>query len=153
TNKWLEAMVAANVIGGHNPDGTAKNGCLQYDKHAIVGIYDLASGKYLPVAAIEKEIEHKIGKLPKGHYSWKALQNDRAKAEKIAEYFKQLSTETTFGALLAKKFLEQLYDIAKQIVSSGAANQLEDVDKILKNGFFHLYGPSQIPTFLSGDKA
>lgn len=32
-------------------------------------------------------------------------------------------------------------DIADNLVKDGIANQIEDVNAVLENGFFHLYGP------------
>ena len=47
----------------------------------------------------------------------------------------------TLGAVLAIKYLKRSKEIGQYLVDSGIAQNAEDVNGVLKNGFYHLYGP------------
>jgi 3-hydroxyacyl-CoA dehydrogenase len=81
-----------------------------------------------------------IGPLPPGHLSWKALAKDRDKESKIKSYMQQLHMETTCGAQLAMTLLKGTRDSARTLVQEGVAASARDVDVVLKEGFYHLYG-------------
>lgn len=148
SNKWLEAMVSNGIKGGQNADGTQKDGCFQYDKHTIVGVYDLDSKKYVPLSSFKQDIENKLGRLPIEYSSWKKLQGDEDKNKKLQNYFRQLFKDSNTGSVLTRKFLENLEKIAKGLVETKVANKIDDVDMVLKSGFFHLYGSHQIAGYL-----
>ena len=45
------------------------------------------------------------------------------------------------GAQLAVNYLKASKAIGEALVSDGVANNPEDVNGVMTNGFFHLYGP------------
>jgi hypothetical protein len=45
------------------------------------------------------------------------------------------------GAELAKAYLKRSDEIGKFLVSSGVANNEEDVNTVMLTGFYHAYGP------------
>ncbi len=85
------------------------------------------------------KIDDFLGPLPEGHSSWKALQKDPAKNEKLKLYFENLFKSTTPGSELAQAFLINSRNIAKKLVETKVAQSLGDVDLVLINGFYHLY--------------
>jgi hypothetical protein len=42
---------------------------------------------------------------------------------------------------LALAYLKRSKEIGNQLVDQGVANKAEDVNGVLLNGFYHLYGP------------
>lgn len=140
-DQWLDAMVVAKAVGGQNPDGSQKNGCFQYEKQTIKAVYSLDEKQYKPIdtALIEK----KVGKIPIELPSWKSLQADRDKEAKLSQYFNRLMQTDSLGADLARAFLENSQHAGNGLVQAGIARKQEDVDMVLQNGFFHLYGSAQ----------
>lgn len=88
------------------------------------------------------QCNQELGHLPKEHVSWKTLQKDPDKDIKLQAYFDNLRLDSSCGAELAKEFLRKSIEISHHLVQSGVAARSEDVDVVLKNGFFHLYGPT-----------
>jgi len=56
-------------------------------------------------------------------------------------HFDYLSSSPDEGAKLAIDYLKASKAIGEQLVADGVANNPEDVNGVLTNGFFHLYGP------------
>jgi len=139
----LNRMAAAGVMGGQNSDGSQKNGFLHYKGGRPTGIYSLQRGGYVMFADDDwgKTLNGKLGSLPEGHAPWRALLMDAAKDGKLAVYFKNLSQSDTPGAGLAKKYLVRAREIGEKLVSDGVANSADDVNGVMMNGFYHLYGP------------
>lgn len=137
---WLETMCASGAIGGQLPNGVQKNGCFQYENSAIKGIYNLEKKTYEPIDALKNECKELIEPFPLGHHPWKNLQSDPDKDKKIVHYLNTLQETKTFGAQLATLFFQKSQEIALNLVRSHVADSEHDVDMVLKNGFFHLYG-------------
>lgn len=131
----IDAMMVSGIKGGQYPDGSQKNGFLQYQKHALTGVYSLENREYMPLTA---EIIALLGPMPKEHTSWKALQNDPHKKERLKQHFEALEQVDTLGAKLAKAYLSNSRAIAQGLVNSGVATKLEDVEAVLREGFFHI---------------
>ena len=87
------------------------------------------------------EADKKLGTLPEGHAPWKTLLKDENRAGALKTYFANLAAADTFGAKLAVDYLKRSKEIGQQLVSGGVAHSPEDVNGVLMNGFFHLYGP------------
>lgn len=133
-DEWLKA----GIKGGQNFDGTPKDGLFQYSDSQPIKVFDFAQKKYVP---LNKELG--LGKPPLD-YTWKALQKDPQRQEKIAEYFAKLLDEKTEGAVLASKYLKRCQEISKKLVEDRVAKSSQDVNLVLQNGFYHLYGPDTL---------
>lgn len=131
---YLDELIQAGIKGGQNSDGSQKNGIFQYNSHSIVGVYDLDVKKYIP---IPKSMIEQLD------YSWKSLQRDNERHKKIHAHFKKLFQEETLGSTLAKEYLLYSQKNCKHLVERKIADKLEDVDVVLQNGFYHLYGMSE----------
>lgn len=138
----LDMMVKEKVFGGQYGSGMQKDGFFQYEKGVLTGIYDFKQKKYIPCvnSAFRQDCDRRLGALPQGHYSWKSLTKDDQRETKINEYFRHLWQEDGLGAEMAKAFLTESQRIAHELVKDGVAQSVDDVDTVLKNGFFHLYG-------------
>jgi 3-hydroxyacyl-CoA dehydrogenase len=139
----LDRMAAAGVMGGQFASGAQKDGVLKYEKGRPAGVYDLRKGGYALFAEGDwtKKLDERLGALPSGHAPWRALLMDPKKGEKLATYFGNLAKSDTLGAELARAYLVRSEEIGKKLVTDGVANSEDDVNGVLVNGFYHLYGP------------
>lgn len=139
----VNLMVYRKILGGQNPDGSQRDGFLKYDKSKPIAVYDPEREKYVSLEEgnWRTEADRKIGNPPGGFSPWRVLLGDSQKEEKLETYFKNLKRDSTLGAQLAIDYLRKSKAIAEQLVSSGVANSAEDVNGVLLNGFYHLYGP------------
>jgi 3-hydroxyacyl-CoA dehydrogenase len=139
----LDRMAAAGIMGGQHSDGSQKNGFLTYEKGRPAGIYDLERGGYVMFADGDwtAKLDAALGELPQGHAAWRALLSDAKKDEKLAAYFRNLAASETLGAKLAKSYLVRAKEIGDKLVSDGVANSADDLNGVMMNGFYHLYGP------------
>ncbi|HEV8052189.1 MAG TPA: 3-hydroxyacyl-CoA dehydrogenase family protein [Parachlamydiaceae bacterium] len=131
----IDEMASAGVKGGQNGDGTQKDGFFTYIKGQPAQVYDLGKKGYTPYA-----VSAEVQKMAKGHASWKVLSKDGKRSEKLSNYFETLWGCHSTSAKLAINFLENSRKIAHGLVSEGVARSVGDVDTVLQNGFFHLYG-------------
>ena len=139
----LARMVEKKVLGGQRADGSQKDGFLKYEKGRPAGVYDLDKGEYrmFDPKGWSGEIDKKLGAYPEGTTPWRSLLMDPKKADKLSVYFKNLNASDTPGAKLAKAYLKKSKDIGNFLVKSGVAKSADDVNSVLLNGFYHLYGP------------
>ena len=139
----LNRMAQAGVMGGQRSDGSQKDGFLKYEKGRPAGIYDLKKGRYMMFAEDDwaAALDGKLGSLPEGHAAWRALLTDPKKDEKLEAYFGNLAKSDALGSNLAKAYLVRSREIGEKLVSDGVANSADDVNGVMMNGFYHLYGP------------
>jgi len=141
-HKLIDKMMKNGIKGGQYPDGSQKDGFLKYDKNRPVGIYDLKKGEYFIITDDwKKKLDKQLGPLPVGFAPWKALLGDKNKEEKLKNHFSTLKNMNTFGAELGLKYLKRTKEIAENLVKQNVANSNEDVNAVLTNGFYWLYGP------------
>jgi len=87
------------------------------------------------------DTDQDLGALPDGYRPWKALLMDRGKGARLESHFAALRASETEGATLAVRYLAASKVIGEQLVSDGVALGPDDVNGVLTNGFYHLYGP------------
>ncbi|MCK4304784.1 MAG: 3-hydroxyacyl-CoA dehydrogenase family protein [Candidatus Eisenbacteria sp.] len=138
----IDALMDKGVRGGQNPDGSQKDGFFRYEKGRPVAVYSLDEGKYQPLDdSWTGKLDGLLGTLPEGYVPWKGLARDPGKNEKLAAYFANLRATDTLGSSLATSYLKRSKEIGENLIKSGVAANAEDVNGVLLNGFFHLYGP------------
>jgi len=139
----IDKMVEKKVIGGQNPDGSQKDGILKYEKGRPAGIYDLDKGSYrlFSDGDWKEKVDSFLGELPEGWALWRALLRDPKKDEKLPKIFTNLKNSDARGAELAKNYFKRSKEIGQELVKQGVANKVDDVNQVMMNGFFHLYGP------------
>lgn len=141
-SELINLMVEKGVLGGQHPDGSQKDGFLKYDKNRPVAVFDPSSFTYASLdEKWREEADQKLGNAPEGLYAWKMLLTDPLKEDKLAKYFSNLASSQTMGAQLAVRYLQKSKSIGEKLVTDGVANSPEDVNGVLLNGFYHLYGP------------
>ena len=139
----LAKMTQKKVLGGQYADGSQKDGFLKYERNRPVGIYDVDKGEYkmFDPNGWSGEIDKKLGAYPAGTIPWRNLLMDPKKEDKLSVYFKNLNASDTLGAKLAKAYLKNSKQIGEFLVKTGVAKSAQDVNDVLLNGFYHLYGP------------
>jgi len=139
----LVKMIDKGVLGGQRPDGSQKDGFLKYEKNRPAGVYDLKTGSYLPLSdeTWTNSVQTKLGPFPKDLKPWKNLIADPNKEKFLVSYFNDLKQNKTMAAELAIKYAMRSKEIGLTLVKDGVAASADDVNGVLLNGFFHLYGP------------
>jgi 3-hydroxyacyl-CoA dehydrogenase len=138
----VDRMVKLNVLGGQYADGSQKDGFLKYEKNRPVGIYNIRKKDYFMIRdPWKKKMDAKLGLLPEGFAPWRALLMNPKKEEALTNYFGNLKKMDTLGAQLAVDFLKKTKEIGEKLVSDGVAHSTDDVNAVLMNGFYWLYGP------------
>jgi 3-hydroxyacyl-CoA dehydrogenase len=139
----LLQMTQKKVLGGQYADGSQKDGFLKYERNRPTGVYDLEKGAYklFDPNGWSGELDKKLGEYPIGTIPWRSLLMDTKREDKLSVYFKNLNASNTLGAGLAKAYLKRSKEIGEFLVKSGVAKSAQDVNDVLLNGFYHLYGP------------
>ncbi len=139
----LKKMYDKKVLGGQRSDGSQKDGFLKYDRNRPVGVYDIDKGehKLFDPQGWSGELDKKLGEYPAGFFAWRNLVADPKKSDKLKMFFQNLKSSNTLGAKLALAYLKNSKEIGERLVKIGVAKTAEDVNNVLLNGFYHLYGP------------
>jgi 3-hydroxyacyl-CoA dehydrogenase len=137
----INTLMEKNIKGGQRPDGSQKDGFFKYEKNRMTAVYDLNQDAYINTDTLESDLEKKIGELPAEYLPWKKLVSNPGKEDLLAGYFNKLQDVKGMGAELAVNFLEQTKKIGEQLVEDGVAENEQDVNEVLRNGFYWLYGP------------
>ena len=139
----LKKMYDKKILGGQRSDGSQKDGFLKYDRNRPVGVYDIDKGEYklFDPQGWSGELDKKLGEYPAGFYAWRNLVADPKKSDKLKTFFQNLKSSNTLGAKLASTYLKNSKEIGEKLVKIGVAKTAEDVNNVLLNGFYHLYGP------------
>jgi 3-hydroxyacyl-CoA dehydrogenase len=137
----LDELLHLGVKGGQYADGSQKPGFFKYEQHKIVAIYDLESKSYIPLAEVPWKASSDKWLAPLPQVSWKSLVKSPNKDEELGEYFTHLFASTSDSAELARAYLLKSEEFAERLIGDQVANSIEDVNTVMKNGFFHLYGP------------
>jgi 3-hydroxyacyl-CoA dehydrogenase len=138
----IDRLLQKGVRGGQNPDGSQKDGFFKYDKGRLTAVFDFEKGAYQALeASWTAKYDEALGRLPAGNEPWKALSRDVAKAQKLCTYFGTMMKDGTLGSRLAQAYIRRSKAIGQQLIDMGVANKAEDVNGVLMNGFFHIYGP------------
>lgn len=128
-------------LGGQNPDGSQRDGFFRYNHLEPVASYCFKTDSYRPFneGSWVTDLSKGLGPMPKNWRSWKDLVNDPERQERIESYFYQLFDERSPASEVTLDFLQKTREIALQLVSDGVAKSIDDVNIVLRNGFYHLY--------------
>lgn len=142
-HEFLDKLYEKKILGGQRADGSQKDGILKYENNRPVGVYCPKQGEYqtFDEAGWNGELNKKIGAYPEGWQPWKGLLKATDQQDKIRQHFEQLKGMNTLGAELAMKYLKRSKEIGQYLVDTGIAQNAADVNGVLMNGFYHLYGP------------
>ena len=137
----LDTMMEQGVKGGQYSSGAQKDGFLKYEKGRITAVYDPDKKEYVSVDEFASSADEMLGKLPESAVAWKSTLRMKNKDEVLSKFFNDLKASDDFGAQLAVKYAQNSKAIGEKLVSSGVANNADDVNTVMLTGFFHAYGP------------
>ncbi|MCK4357427.1 MAG: 3-hydroxyacyl-CoA dehydrogenase family protein [Candidatus Cloacimonetes bacterium] len=138
----IDKMVNNKILGGQYPSGAQKDGFLKYENNRPVGVYNIERGKYYMFDEDWKaEIDKEINPTNEKFSPWRALLMDPKKQEKLGTHFDNLESMDIWGAELALNYLKETKKIAEKLLSDGVADSTDDINAVLTNGFYWLYGP------------
>jgi 3-hydroxyacyl-CoA dehydrogenase len=138
----IDRYLALGIKGGQTSGGAPRAGFLKYQKGRPAAVYDPARQDYVDLdAPWAREAEARLGPLPQPALSWKALNKDPDPAPRLGPWFQALREADTLGAALARAHFRASRATGLGLVRDGVANRPEDVNDVLKLGFYHLYGP------------
>lgn len=138
----LDRFMDKKIAGGQNPDGSQKDGFIKYEKNRPAGVFNIEEGKYRMFDEDWcAEIDKKLNPANEKFAPWRALLMDKSKMEKLGDHFNYLKGMNTFGSKLALDFLKASREIGENLVKDGVAESEKEVNEVLMNGFFWLYGP------------
>ena len=141
-SELLERYLALGVKGGQTSGGAQKPGFLDYQKGRPSAIFDPDAQGYAPLEGPwVQAAAARLGPTPEPALSWKALQMDPDAGTKLAAWFQAIKGMDTLGAALARRHYQASRETGLNLVRQGVAGSAEDVNEVLKLGFFHLYGP------------
>jgi 3-hydroxyacyl-CoA dehydrogenase len=143
SEKILQKLAAASCVGGYDSSaGIQKDGFFRYSVEGIQEVYSFSDRLYLPLegSSWKKDCDLELGPFPLVRGSWKELRRDPDRQKKLDKFFSYLEENKELGFSLAREFLWNLQTISEGLVSDGVAENLHDVDTVLKKGFYHLYG-------------
>lgn len=142
-SELLDDLVARNITGGQHANGSQKDGILAYQKGRPVAIYDRWHNDYRQIDADgwSGETDHRLGDLPASWKAWKVLLTSARREEMLAGYFRDLHAASNVGCILGQRTLRHARDIGIKLKQDGVADKIEDVNQVMTNGFYHLYGP------------
>lgn len=137
----FQPLFDAGNCGGQYPDGSQKKGFFLYADNQVSCLFSEEMGSYIALDKMDwKAPSDGLLGSPPDNLTWKTLNKAPNRELLIKNYFEKLSEEKTLGAKLAMKFLQNLQKITVDLVKDGVAKRAEDVDTVLKRGFFHPYG-------------
>jgi 3-hydroxyacyl-CoA dehydrogenase len=138
----LDKLFEMDVKGGQRSDGSQKDGFLKYERGKPVAVFSPDAKEYVAIAGFREKCDEKLGALPQSWKPWKVVNFSRGKKEAMLDsYFNELKAMDTLGAQLAGKYIARSDEIGRFLVSSGVANNDEDVNTVMLTGFYHAYGP------------
>ena len=140
----VDRLLSQGIKGGQTASGSQRDGILRYEKGRPTGVWDLEKREYAPIDPAWREV---LGAHPDPAVSWKALQGQASRSERLRTYFGALARSGGLGAEIALRYARASQEVALRLVEQGVAECPEDVNAVLELGFFHLYGP--INDFLS----
>ncbi len=138
----LDNYFNLGVKGGQNSDGSQKDGFLKYQKGKPVAVFNPETKQYVDLVEFSARVDEKLGNLPGSWKPWKAVNFAKGNKESMLQgYFNDLKGMETMGAKLAKTYHARSKEIGEYLVSSGVANNADDVNTVMLTGFYHAYGP------------
>ena len=142
-SELIDRLVTQEVKGGQYSDGSQKDGFFKYSEGKMSAVYNIETGEYEPLDDVTwiSEVDARIGELPASYAPWKAMLKDAERSEKLDTYFTDLVKSESFGATLARAYLGRSKAIGELLIEGGVADSKSEVNGVLMNGFFHLYGP------------
>jgi len=137
----LDKYKSEGVLGGQYPNGSQKDGFLQYKKGKPTGIFDPESKDYKEISSFSENADQWLGNMPSNFKPWRSVIGNPDKEAFLGNYFNDLKLLETPGGKLARNYLQKSKEIGLKLVNDKIAKTEKDVNTVMLTGFFHAYGP------------
>jgi len=138
----IDELMERGVKGGQNADGSQKTASSSIRR---AGRPRSTISRSAPTSrSIPPGPRSSTGARPAaaGVVPWKTLSRDAGKETVLRAYFANLAqAQNALGSRIAFTYLKRSKEIGQGLVAGGVAAKADDVNDVLLNGFFHLYGP------------
>ncbi len=136
----LEELLHHHIRGGQNPDGSQKDGLLQYSEGKIQAVVNEDFNTYTHVEVLWPETTRILGIEPKDNH-WKTMSQNSNRLELLQEHFDAVRNKQQEGNMLTINYISAMKNIAHKLYDHHVANSIEDINTVMETGFHHLYGP------------
>lgn len=140
-DELIDEYVLAGVKGGQNSDGSQKDGFFQYQKGRLVAVWCNKSAKYVNFEEFSEKADNLLGEKPAEVKPWKEVIKSENADQLLSEGFNAIKKSSDLACKIAVEYGKNAVKIATQLVNSGVAHKPEDVNTVMRTGFFHAYGP------------
>ncbi len=140
-DELIDEYVLAGVKGGQNSDGSQKDGFFQYQKGRLVAVWCNKSAKYVNFEDFSEKADKLLGEKPTEVKPWKEVIKAENADQLLSEGFNAIKKSSDLACKIAVEYGRNAVKIATQLVNSGVAHKPEDVNTVMRTGFFHAYGP------------
>ncbi|MCT4613699.1 MAG: 3-hydroxyacyl-CoA dehydrogenase family protein [Marinifilaceae bacterium] len=140
-HKNLDKMFELSVIGGQHSDGSQKDGFFKYEKGKITHVFDIFKEKYIEISEIKEDCDKTLGDLPSEMINWKQVMKSENKDELLSKFFETVHNTNSMACNIATAYGNRSMKIAKNLVKNEVAKSTDDINTVMKTGFFHAYGP------------
>lgn len=140
-DELIDEYVLAGVKGGQNSDGSQKDGFFQYQKGRLVAVWCNKSAKYVNFEDFSEKADKLLGEKPAEVKPWKEVIKSENADQLLSEGFNAIKKSSDLACKIAVEYGKNAVKIATQLVNSGVAHKPEDVNTVMRTGFFHAYGP------------
>ena len=139
----VDELIERGVLGGQNADGCQKHGLLPLREGQATAVYDLEKGAYRRwIPPGPAPLDRRSGALPGGAARLEDVSAATATRMRSSPPTSRRSQDRHAGGAARGSALEALEARSRrQLVDERGAPRPEDVNGVLTNGFFHLYGP------------
>jgi hypothetical protein len=129
----IQSWRGSGLVGGQTMEGDPKNGIFHYTNGKMDAVWSLGLKKYIPLKPLSPV-----------ELTWKKIQKDPKLISEMPRHFEKLKDDDSEKGKLAMRYLNRSKEIVDGLVAKKIAASQEDVGTVLKNGFFHLYSPSEV---------
>lgn len=140
-SELLDKMMLQGVKGGQMSSGAQKDGFLKYKGGRFTAIWDTHKQQYVDLDTFKEECDEMMGEMPDSVVAWKSIIRNKKKDALLANFFNDLKSSSTLGAVIAVKYGQKSKAIGEKLVSDNVANEVDHVNTVMLTGFFHAYGP------------
>jgi len=135
----LNRLIEITYKGGQYGDGSQKDGFFIYEQGKIKAVFDWKIKEHLEIDFVQKELANI--KFPELSENWKSLSRSK-NLDYIKNTFESYLKSPNLTENKAIEYINSSRRIAQDLVKNGVAEKIEDVNDVMTNGFFHLYGPA-----------
>ena len=138
----IDEMIREDILGGQDLEGLQKNGFFAYEGSSRSGIYSMEKQAYI-LSAILPPATKRSAPFPRVTPLGNICSMIPSAIKNWQISFHNFNSCHTLGVSLAQAFLAHSRMIANELVDTGVAQSLEDVNTVLQLGFISSLWPQR----------